>query len=63
MGYDMSSIVGLPYNWKLSPDTMEKRDGFLTLTKKRIEAYAASNSHHDIRVAHSVSEIEILVSK
>ena len=63
LGYDVSSIVGLPYDWRLSPDIMEKRDGFLTLTRKRIEASVASNGHPGIIVAHSVSEIETLISK
>lgn len=43
LGYDVSSIVGLPYDWRLSPDIMEKRDGFLTLTRHRIEAAVAHN--------------------
>ena len=55
LGYDVSNIVGLPYDWRLSPDVMEKRDGFLTLTRKRIEASVASNGQPGIMVAHSVS--------
>lgn len=55
LGYDASSIIGLPYDWRLSPDVMEKRDGFLTLTRKRIEASVASNGQPGIMVAHSVS--------
>jgi len=54
LGYDVSSIVGLPYDWRLSPDVMEKRDGFLTLTRKRIEASVASNGLPGIMVAHSM---------
>lgn len=57
LGYDVSSIVGLPYDWRLSPDVMEKRDGFLTLTRKRIEASVAANGQPGIMVAHSVSEL------
>ena len=34
LGYDVTSIIGFPYDWRLSPDIMEKRDGFLTLTRK-----------------------------
>jgi hypothetical protein len=30
LGYDVTSIVALPYDWRLSPDKMESRDGFLT---------------------------------
>eukprot|EP00551_Chaetoceros_affinis_P007144 CAMPEP_0203668388 /NCGR_PEP_ID=MMETSP0090-20130426/5028_1 /ASSEMBLY_ACC=CAM_ASM_001088 /TAXON_ID=426623 /ORGANISM="Chaetoceros affinis, Strain CCMP159" /LENGTH=987 /DNA_ID=CAMNT_0050532809 /DNA_START=363 /DNA_END=3326 /DNA_ORIENTATION=- len=54
LGYDVSSIVGLPYDWRLSPDVMEKRDGFLTLTRKRIEASVKSNGSPGIMVAHSM---------
>eukprot|EP00557_Chaetoceros_sp_GSL56_P011962 CAMPEP_0176476432 /NCGR_PEP_ID=MMETSP0200_2-20121128/47_1 /TAXON_ID=947934 /ORGANISM="Chaetoceros sp., Strain GSL56" /LENGTH=966 /DNA_ID=CAMNT_0017872097 /DNA_START=322 /DNA_END=3221 /DNA_ORIENTATION=- len=55
LGYDVSSIVGLPYDWRLSPDVMEARDGFLTLTRKRIEAAVATNGGEPgIMVAHSM---------
>jgi hypothetical protein len=56
-GYDSSSIVGLPYDWRLSPDVMEKRDGFLTLMRKRIEAAVESNGYPGIMVAHSVTHL------
>lgn len=55
LGYDVTSIIGFPYDWRLSPDIMEKRDGFLTLMKKRIEAAVKSNGEPGIMVAHSVS--------
>jgi hypothetical protein len=55
LGYDVTSIIGFPYDWRLSPDIMEKRDGFLTLTRKRIEAAVKSNGEPGIMVAHSVS--------
>jgi hypothetical protein len=54
LGYDVSSIVGLPYDWRLSPDIMEKRDGFLTVTRRRIEAAVAHNGEPGIMVAHSM---------
>lgn len=57
IGYDSSSIVGLPYDWRLSPDVMEKRDGFLTLMRKRIEAAVESNGNPGIMVAHSVTDL------
>jgi len=38
LGYDVSSIVALPYDWRLSPDKLESRDGFLTQTRRKIEA-------------------------
>jgi len=54
LGYDVTSIIGLPFDWRLSPDIMEKRDGFLTLTRRRIEAAVASNGAPGIMVAHSM---------
>jgi hypothetical protein len=55
LGYDVTSIVALPYDWRLSPDKMESRDGFLTLMRKKIEAAVESNGLPGIMVAHSVS--------
>ena len=55
LGYDVSSIIGLPYDWRLSPDIMNKRDGFLTMTRRRIEAAVKTNGEPGIMVAHSVS--------
>eukprot|EP00984_Skeletonema_dohrnii_P004122 scaffold1433_cov128-Skeletonema_dohrnii-CCMP3373.AAC.6 len=54
LGYDVTSIVALPYDWRLSPDKMESRDGFLTLMRKKIEAAVESNGLPGIMVAHSV---------
>ena len=50
----MTSIVALPYDWRLSPEKLESRDGFLTLTRKKIEAAVESNGRPGIMVAHSV---------
>ena len=36
---------------------MEGRDGFLTLTRKRIEAAVATNGHPGIMVAHSMGNV------
>ena len=55
LGYDVSSLIAFPYDWRLSPDVMEARDGFLTMTKKKIEAAVKSNGRPGIMVAHSVS--------
>jgi Lecithin:cholesterol acyltransferase len=57
MGYDVSNIIGLPYDWRLSPDKMEQRDGFLTLTRRRIEAAVQTNGEPGIVVAHSMGNI------
>ena len=58
LGYDVTSIVALPYDWRLSPNKMEARDGFLTLTRKKIEAAVESNGRPGIMVAHSVSTVD-----
>ena len=57
LGYDVSNVVGLPYDWRLSPDKMEARDGFLTLTRRRIEAAVQSNGEPGIMVAHSMGNV------
>jgi len=57
LGYDVSNIVGLPYDWRMSPDKMEERDGFLTLTRRRIEAAVQANGQPGIMVAHSMGNI------
>lgn len=55
LGYDVTSLLGLPYDWRLSPDVMEERDGFLTSTRYRIEAAVKSNGGiPGIMVAHSM---------
>ena len=55
LGYDVSSIVALPYDWRLSPDKLESRDGFLTHTRRKIEAAVEFSGMPGIMVAHSVS--------
>lgn len=57
LGYDVSSMLGFPYDWRLSPDKMEERDGFLTLTRRRIEAAVQSNGEPGILVAHSMGNL------
>jgi hypothetical protein len=54
LGYDVSNLAGFPYDWRLSPDKMEERDGFLTLTRRRIEAAVQSSGKPGIMVAHSM---------
>jgi hypothetical protein len=51
LGYDVTNIVGLPYDWRLSPDKMERRDGFLSMMRRKIEATVASNKQPAIMVA------------
>jgi hypothetical protein len=58
LGYDVTNIIGLPYDWRLSPDKMEARDGFLSMTRRRIEAAVASNGGKPgILVAHSMGNL------
>jgi hypothetical protein len=57
LGYDVTNIVGLPYDWRLSPDKMEARDGFMSLTRRRIEAAVSSNGQPGIMVAHSMGNL------
>ena len=57
LGYDVSSMFGFPYDWRLSPDKMEQRDGFLTLTRRRIEAAVQFNGEPGIMVAHSMGNL------
>lgn len=57
LGYDVSNIVGLPYDWRLTPNKMEERDGFLTMMRKRIEGAVATNGQPGIMVAHSMGNI------
>lgn len=37
LGYDVTNLIGFPYDWRLSPDKMEERDGFLTSMRRRME--------------------------
>lgn len=57
LGYDVTNIVGLPYDWRLSPDKMEARDGFLSMMRRRIEAAVSSNRQPGIMVAHSMGNL------
>lgn len=54
LGYDVANIIGLGYDWRLSPDKMQARDGYLELTRRRIEAAVKSNGQPGIMVAHSM---------
>lgn len=57
MGYDVTNIIGLPYDWRLTPDKMEERDGFLSIMRRRIEAAVATNGHPGIMVCHSMGNV------
>jgi len=58
LGYDVTNIVGLPYDWRLSPDKMQARDGFFTVTRRRMEAAVQANGGRPgIVVAHSMGNL------
>lgn len=58
LGYDSSNIIGFPYDWRLSPHMMEKRDGFLSKTRRSIEAAVKANGGiPGIMVAHSMGNL------
>jgi hypothetical protein len=51
LGYDVTNLVGLPYDWRLSPDKMNARDGSLQSLRRRIEAAVATQGQPGIIVA------------
>eukprot|EP01135_Chromosphaera_perkinsii_P004715 Nk52_evm26s294 gene=Nk52_evmTU26s294 len=51
--FDSNSIVAFPYDWRLSPDHLEKRDSFFSRMKARIEEVVQYNRHPAIALAHS----------
>eukprot|EP00968_Pinguiococcus_pyrenoidosus_P011627 scaffold952_cov249-Pinguiococcus_pyrenoidosus.AAC.17 len=59
-GYDKNSIIGFPYDWRLSPGKLEERDGFFSSTKARIEAAVQLNGRPGIVFAHSMGNNCIL---
>ena len=62
LGYDLSNMIGFPYDWRLSPHMMEKRDGFLSQTRRRIEAAVKANGGiPGIMVAHSVRDGRVCI--
>eukprot|EP00536_Pseudo-nitzschia_multiseries_P009928 jgi/Psemu1/258595/estExt_Genewise1Plus.C_2890036 len=57
LGYDVTNMIAFPYDWRLSPSVMEKRDGFLSMMRKRIEGAVASSKKPGILVAHSMGNL------
>ena len=53
-GYDSGSVIGFPYDWRLSPGKMEERDGFFSKMKTSIEAAVRQHRRPGIVVAHSM---------
>ena len=54
LGYDVTHLIGLPYDWRLSPDKLQSRDGFLTHMRRKIEAAVQFSGKPSIVVAHSM---------
>ena len=57
LGYDVGSIVGFPYDWRLSPDKLQDRDGLFTNMRRRIETAVETNGEPGILVAHSMGNL------
>lgn len=57
LGYDVTNMIAFPYDWRLSPSVMEKRDGFFSMMRKRIEGAVASNKQPGIMIAHSMGNL------
>eukprot|EP00043_Microstomoeca_roanoka_P028859 m.19814 g.19814 ORF g.19814 m.19814 type:complete len:1099 (-) comp8753_c0_seq1:158-3454(-) len=53
-GYDPQSLVAMPYDWRLSPDMLQRRDKFFTLVKAKIETAVSLNEGPAVLVAHSL---------
>ena len=54
MGYDCNTLVGSPYDWRLSPWELEKRDSFFTTLKFRLETTVKRHRRPAIVMAHSM---------
>jgi len=57
MGYDSTSILGFPYDWRLSPNKLEERDGFFTSMKFRIEEAVKRLQRPGMVIAHSMGNL------
>ena len=42
-GYDPQSLVAMPYDWRLSPDLLQRRDRFFSTLKAKVETAVAAN--------------------
>ena len=53
-GYDVNNLIGLPYDWRLSPKELESRDSFFTNLKFKIETAVKRHRRPAIIIAHSM---------
>lgn len=54
LGYDTNTLLGSPYDWRLSPRELEKRDSFFTTLKFRLETVVKRHRRPAIVIAHSM---------
>lgn len=54
IGYNPSTMTMEPYDWRLSFQMVEKRDGYLTKLKSRIEAMHKTNNMKVVLATHSM---------
>eukprot|EP00892_Ulva_mutabilis_P006675 jgi/Ulvmu1/437/UM001_0444.1 len=53
IGYDSSTMVALPYDWRLSIPNLELRDGYFTRLRSQIEFFRRVYDQKVLIVAHS----------
>eukprot|EP00123_Amoebidium_parasiticum_P001264 comp12311_c0_seq1/m.7154 comp12311_c0_seq1/g.7154 ORF comp12311_c0_seq1/g.7154 comp12311_c0_seq1/m.7154 type:complete len:1076 (-) comp12311_c0_seq1:32-3259(-) len=53
LAYNSIHMFAMPYDWRLSPDMMQERDGYFLRIKKRIEAIYEHNQMPAVAIGHS----------
>jgi phospholipid:diacylglycerol acyltransferase len=56
VGYDPNSIHAATFDWRLSPDQLQKRDGYFTRLKSSIETLVAIHKVPVALLAHSYGD-------
>ncbi|EGD78095.1 hypothetical protein PTSG_08974 [Salpingoeca rosetta] len=59
-GYDSQSLIAMPYDWRLSPDMLQRRDKFFSTFKAKVEMAVAVNEAPAVLIAHSLGNQVIL---
>ncbi|RYG95451.1 hypothetical protein EON65_55960, partial [archaeon] len=54
LGYDSNSLLAAPYDWRLSPMELEKRDSYFTALKFKIEMAVQRHQRPVILLSHSM---------
>lgn len=54
LGYDSNNIIAAPYDWRLSPKELERRDSYFTTLKFKIETAVNRHGRPSIIIAHSM---------